>query len=136
MSTFPPNPASRRPEGTWGQDDEDFRIMPPASGVSAPPVSAPMPSPPVAPAPVAPAPPPRPVPAVAPMPRVPAKPATQDRQKLYIAAGAAAIILAAILFFVIFSILGSKTAEVPAAVPTVEAKGWGACASLTTAVDD
>src|SRR6476659_9950580 len=38
MSNFPHDSASRRPEGGWGQEDEDFRIVPPP-GVSAPPGS-------------------------------------------------------------------------------------------------
>jgi hypothetical protein len=110
MNNYPPNSASRRPEGSWGGDEDDFRIVPPPA-VSAP-VSSPVSAPPPAMAPPPPPPPPpmaaRPMPPpvmVAPATTRAPKQASGNRQRLFLAIGAAAVLLAAFAFFVIFQIL-------------------------------
>ena len=139
MNNYPPNPASRRPEGTWGQDDEDFRIVPPPGAVSAPPPTSSAPPPATwapTPAPVpAPPPTPRPAPVAAPLPaRAPAKPAAPDRQKLYMALGAGAVILAAILFFIIVLFWPTSNDAVP---EVLQKNNWAKCEALSnTAPDD
>ncbi len=145
MNNMPPNSASRRSEGSWPPEDDDFKIVPPptntASSPVSSPVSVPMPPPPVTYAP------PRPAPVVAPVPNRPAAPAKGNQQRLILGIGAVAVLLAAVAFFFVYQLLnnnnniGGTIAPVllPAAATAVTNGTWDialpGCDNLAAAVD-
>ncbi|HMA32970.1 MAG TPA: hypothetical protein VKY74_00710 [Chloroflexia bacterium] len=141
MSSYPPNSASRRPEGSWPPpEDEDFRVVPPP-GVSAPPgVSSPVSAPPpamAAPRPIPP-PPPQPPPqaVVTPAPvRAPAKQAAGPKnQRLIIAIGAFIILLLAVGFFIIVQLVLNQSPSVASGSPLIAAATAVAQQKWATAV--